>query len=178
MTQQTTLDRDRTAVIIMDFQKRIVANFASDPEGVVQRAAQVLDGARRAGIPVIHVEHRGGALQEYAPDVEIHQGVAPVAGDRVVTKVRTSPFSTTALDVMLREMGRDNLVLMGVSTSGCVLSTMRWAADINYSVMVVKDACSDPDAEVHRVLTEKIYPRQGTVLTVQEFLQAAGVAQS
>ena len=76
----------------------------------------------------------------------------------------------------MREMGRDSLVLMGVSTAGCVLSTIRWAADINYKVAVVSDGCDDPDPEVHRVLTEKIYPRQGPVMTAQEFLQAAGVA--
>ena len=176
MTQQVALDQDRTAVLIMDFQNRIVNNFASDPQGVVQRAAQVLQGARQAGISVIYVVHRGGPFRESSPDVEIHPGVAPAPGETIISKTRTSPFSTTGLDVMLREMGRDSLVLMGVATSGCVLSTMRWAADINYKLIVVADGCSDPDSEVHRVLTEKIYPRQGTVLTAQEFLQAAGVA--
>jgi len=72
---------------------------------------------------------------------------------------------------MLREMGVDTLILMGVATSGCVLSTIRWAVDINYKPVVVGDACSDPDPEVHRVLTEKVYPRQGTVLTAQAFCQ-------
>ena len=176
MTQQVTLDRDRTAIIIMDFQNRIVNNPAIDSQGVVHGAAQVLQGARQAGIPIIYVVHRGGAFKEISPDTEIHPGVAPTSGDQVIYKTRTSPFSTTGLDVMLREMGRDTLVLMGVATSGCVLTTMRWAADINYKVVVVSDGCTDPDPEVHRVLTEKVYPRQGTVLTAQEFLQAAGVA--
>jgi nicotinamidase-related amidase len=174
MTQQMTIDKGRAAVLIMDFQVRIVNNFASDPAGVVQKADQVLQGARQAGIPVIYVVHRGGPFREDSPDVEIHPGVAPAAGDQVITKTRTSPFSTTGLDVMLREMGRDSLVIMGVATSGCVLSTVRWAADINYSLTVVSDACSDPDAEVHRVLTEKIYPRQGAVITADEFLRAVG----
>ena len=176
MTQQSTLDRDRTAVLIMDFQIRIIKNTGSEPRGVIQKAAQVLEGARQAGIPVIYVVHRGGAFQESAPDVEVHPGVAPAPGERIVSKVKTSPFSNTAIDIMLREMGRDSLVLMGVATSGCVLSTVRWAADINYKITVVSDACDDPDPEVHRVLTEKIYPRQGTVMTTQEFLQAVGAA--
>ena len=176
MAQQLTLDRDRTAVIIMDFQNRIVNTASSDPQGVVKNAAQVLAGARRAGMPVIHVVHRGGAFKEVSPDTEIHPGVAPAPEDHVISKTKTSPFSTTGLDVMLREMGRDSLVLMGVATSGCVLSTVRWATDINYKVVVVSDGCDDPDPEVHRVLTEKVYPRQASVLTAQEFLQAAGVA--
>jgi len=172
MTQSLKIDRDKTAVVIMDFQQRIVANNASEPENVVKQAASVLDGARKAGIPVIYVMHRGGALTEYAPDVELHPGVPPAEGEKIITKVRPGPFSTTDLDVTLRESGRDTIGIMGVSTSGCVLSCTRWAVDVNYKFIVVSDACSDGDAEVHRVLTEKIYPRFGTVVNAQEFLNA------
>jgi nicotinamidase-related amidase len=66
-------------------------------------------------------------------------------------------------------MGVDTVILMGVATSGCVLSTIRWAFDINYKPYVLADACSDPDPEVHRVLTEKVYPRQDAVLSTQAF---------
>jgi nicotinamidase-related amidase len=172
VTQQAAIDRDKAVVLIMDFQQRIVNNVASEPDLVVSNAARVLDGARGAGIPVIYVVHRGGAFADYAPDVEIHEGVTPAEGETVITKVRPGPFSTTALDVSLREMGRDTLIVMGVATSGCVLSAVRWATDINYKFVVVADACSDADPEVHRVLTEKVYPRQGTVMTTDQFLGA------
>ena len=172
MTQALKIDRDKTAVVIMDFQQRIVANNASDPDGVVTQAASVLEGSRKAGIPVIYVMHRGGALTEYAPDVELHPGVPPIDGEKIITKVRPGPFSTTDLDVTLRELGCDTIVIMGVSTSGCVLSCTRWAVDVNYKFVVVSDACSDGDTEVHRVLTEKVYPRFGTVVSTQEFLNA------
>ena len=171
MTQPNTgIDPDKTAVLIEDFQQRIVANFASEPVAVVENAARALAGARRAGVPVIYVVHRGVPLAEYAQDVELHEAIAPAEGEMVITKYRAGPFSTTALDVTLREMGVDTLVVMGVATSGCVLSTVRWAADVNYKFIVVADACSDADPEVHRVLTEKVYPRQGTVMTTDQFL--------
>ena len=166
------IDAARSVILIEDFQQRIVNNVASEPEAVVRNAARVLEGARSAGIPVIYVVHRGGPFAEYAPDVEIHEGVAPAEGERIVTKTKTAPFSTTSLDVDLREMGKDTLVVMGVATSGCVLSTVRWAFDIGYKFIVVADACSDADPEVHRVLTEKVYPRQGTVVSTDEFLAA------
>jgi nicotinamidase-related amidase len=171
MAEQVTLDRNKSAVLIMDFQIRIVNNFASDPQGVVERAAQALRGARQAGIPVIYVVHRGGPFRDDAPDVEVHPGVAPAPGETIITKTKPGSFSTTGLDIRLRELGVDTVILMGVATSGCVLSTIRWAVDINYKPVVVADACSDPDPEVHRVLTEKVYPRQGTVLTTQDFCQ-------
>ena len=172
MTQQVAIDRDKAVILIMDFQERIVNNVASDPERVVRNASQALQAARQAGVPVIYVVHRGGAFQEYAPDVEIHRGVSPAAGETVLTKTKPGPFSTTGLDVTLRDMEKDTLVVMGVATSGCVLSAVRWANDINYKFIVLADACSDADPEVHRVLTEKVYPRQGTVMTTQQFVEA------
>jgi nicotinamidase-related amidase len=54
-----------------------------------------------------------------------------------------------------------------------VLSTVRWAADINYRLVVVSDACDDADEEVHRVLTEKVFPRQAMMLTAEQFVFAA-----
>ena len=173
MTQQLTkIDAAKSVVLIQDFQQRIVNNFATEPEAVVRNAARALAGARQAGVPVIYVVHRGGPFAEYAPDVELHPGVAPAEGEMVITKTKPGPFSTTALDVTLREMGKDTLIVMGIATSGCVLSSVRWAVDVNYSFIVVSDACSDADPEVHRVLTEKVYPRQGTVITTDQLLQA------
>ncbi|MFN8585532.1 MAG: isochorismatase family protein [Dehalococcoidia bacterium] len=173
MTQQmSVLDRDRAVVVIMDFQQGIVGTVARDPEGTVRRAASVLAAARAASVPVVHVVHRGGRFEAESPDVAIHPAVAPLDGERVFTKTKAGSFSTTGLDVLLRETGRDQLVLMGVATSGCVLSTLRWAADLGYRLVVVKDACDDADEEVHRVLTEKIYPRQASVVTAEEFARA------
>ena len=170
-TEQQPLDLARTAVLIMDFQNDIVNNVAQDPAAVVEKAAQVLSAARRSGVPVFHVIHRGGRFEEPSPGAEIHPGVLPAPGERVISKTKAGPFSTTGLDITLREMGVNTLALMGVATSGCVLSASRWATDIGYRVVVVKDACDDRDPEVHRVLTEKIFARQG-VLTAAEFLQA------
>jgi len=62
MAEPVTLDRHTSAVLIMDFQIRIVNNFASDPPGVVERAAHALRGARQAGIPVIYVVHGTGSV--------------------------------------------------------------------------------------------------------------------
>jgi nicotinamidase-related amidase len=170
MTQEpASIEAGRTAVVIMDFQNAIVDGYASDPQGTVARAAEVLGAARAAGIPVFHIIHRGGRFEEESDDSAEHVGVAALEGERVLIKVRAGSFSTTSLDVQLRELGRDTLVLMGVATSGCVLSTVRWGADINYRLIVVRDACDDADPEVHRVLTEKIFPRQATVLTAREF---------
>jgi nicotinamidase-related amidase len=61
------------------------------------------------------------------------------------------------------------------STNGVVLSTLRAAADMDFRVTVLADGCADPDAEGHRVLLEKVFPRQAEVLTVGVCVRRVGV---
>ncbi len=61
-------------------------------------------------------------------------------------------------------------VLTGISTSGVVLSTLRQAADLDYQLTVLADACADLDPEVHRVLMEKVFPRQATVVDTRAWV--------
>jgi nicotinamidase-related amidase len=71
-----------------------------------------------------------------------------------------SAFTGSDLDVLLRAAGGERIVLAGIATSGVVLSTVRQVADLNYRITVLSDACADADPEVHRVLMEKVFPRQ------------------
>jgi nicotinamidase-related amidase len=50
------------------------------------------------------------------------------------------------------------LVLFGITTSGITLSTLRLAFDLDFRCVVIKDACFGVDPEIHRVLTEEIFP--------------------
>jgi nicotinamidase-related amidase len=98
---------------------------------------------------------------------EVHADLTPKPGDIVVTKHRVSAFAGTDLDMILRASGIDTLILSGIATSGVVLSTLRHAADADYRLVAVDDCCADRDPEVHRVLMEKVFPRQATVKTAE-----------
>ncbi|HEV2254171.1 MAG TPA: isochorismatase family cysteine hydrolase [Streptosporangiaceae bacterium] len=106
------------------------------------------------------------------PGAAIHPAVAPAPGDLIVTKRRVSAFTGSDLEVVLRAAGIDHLVLTGIATSGVVLSTLRQAADLDYRLTVLADGCLDADPEVHRVLTDKVYPRQADVLGIAEWTQS------
>jgi nicotinamidase-related amidase len=169
MAKQLSIDRGKTAVLIMDYQKRQLSNFTEEfQNGLLKRANQVLAKARGERIPVIYVEVIRG---ERTPETEIHPAITPKSGEMVLTKRRTGPFTTTNLDEILKKQGIETLVLMGVSTSGCVLTTVRCAADMDYRLIVLSDCCADVDDEVQRVLMEKLFPRQASVITSEEFLQ-------
>jgi nicotinamidase-related amidase len=185
--------RPSTALLVMDFQRRIVTRYARD--GVVERAAEAAAAARASGVPVIYVRVAfrpghpevsprnrmfAGLRDVNAADDDgaaIHPGVAPEPGDVVVTKRRVSAFAGSDLDVVLRAGAIDHLVLCGIATSGVVLSTLRAAADLDFGLTVLRDACADADAEVHRVLVEKVFPRQAEVLDVAEWTAAVATAQ-
>lgn len=64
-----------------------------------------------------------------------------------------------------------SLILCGIATSGVVLSTVRWAADMDYDLVVVEDCCADGDDEVHRVLTRKVFPRQARVVSANAIIE-------
>ena len=174
MTEQLSLNPKKTAVLIMDYQNRQLSNFSDAfRDEILAKANTVLAKARRENVPVIYVEVRRG---ERTPETEIHPAITPESGEMVLTKSRTGPFSTTKLDEVLKKQGIETLVLMGISTSGCVLTTVRWAADIDYRLIVLSDCCADRDDEVQRVLMEKLFPRQTRVVTSQEFLKVLGGA--
>lgn len=65
-------------------------------------------------------------------------------------------------------------MLSRFATSGVVLSTLRQAADLDFSLTVLSDGCgdADADAELHRVLCEKLFPRRAQVLTVAAWASA------
>ena len=90
----------------------------------------------------------------------------------IITKHRVNAFYGTDLDMMLRAQGRDTLILMGHATSGVILSTVRYAADADYRLIVVEDGCADRDPQVHDLLMEKIFPRQATVAVAQDVVRA------
>jgi len=179
-----------TALLLMDFQNGIAGRPGFEP--VVEQAEKALDAARAAGLPVIFVRvafrpgypeiaasnlsfgaakaRAGEGMHLDQPGTQIIDRFAPRADEHIVVKKRISAFAGSDLELLLRGLGVDSLVLGGLSTSGVVLSTVRQAADLDFRLTVLADACGDGDPEVHRVLTEKVFPRQAVVTTVADWI--------
>jgi nicotinamidase-related amidase len=184
-----------TALLVMDVQQSIVDRFADDKE-YLPRLAGAIRTARGAGIRIIYVtvgfrtgypevSPRNKAFGAIAgtgrmtnddPGSAISSAVAPESGDVIVTKLRVSAFTGSDLEVVLRAGNTDSLVLTGIATSGVVLSTLRQAADLDYRLTVLADGCLDADPEVHRVLTEKVFPRQADVVRVADWAASLATA--
>ena len=128
--------------------------------------ARVLSAARASGVPVIHTRvqfapdgsdggvfvrkvraleqlYGGGPLSELMPDV------APVEGELVITKQYASAFFGTSLASTLVARGIDTVVLVGVSTSGCIRATGVDAVQHGFIPLVVRDAVGDRTPQTH-----------------------------
>ena len=192
MGKELSLDFGRTAVLAMDCQAGIVSIYAKPAEEFAERAAGVLRAARKAGLPVIHIQvgFRPG-LPEVSPRnklfaaikssvqhqklfegaaAAIHPALGPEPGDIVVTKHRVSAFTGTDLEMILRARETETLVLFGIATSGVVLSTLLEACDADYKIVVIADCCADLDAELHGALIDKLFPQRADVVTAEEFV--------
>ena len=178
-----------TALLVMDFQPEIVSRVGEEVLEPMQRAIAT---ARRHGVPVIFIKvgfrpgypevspanrafsalASGGAFVGEAS--RVHPALTVEPGDLEVAKKRISAFAGNDLEMILRARGIRTLVLSGISTSGVVLSTVRAAADLDYRLLVLGDCCADGDSEVHRVLLDKVFPRQAEVIDARRWGEDLG----
>jgi nicotinamidase-related amidase len=186
---QTVIDPARTALLVMDMQPAILDRF-EDADALLDRASQAISTVRSHGghigyvrvafedeeLAAIPAHSRmaaaaaagGGAFHVGSPSSAVHDRLAPQDGDIAVRKIRVGAFSTTDLHDQLHGREIDTLILAGLSTSGVVLTTVREAHDRDFRVFVLADVTADPQPGVHEFLTERIFPRQGEVITLAD----------
>lgn len=191
-----TIDPAHTAVLSMDCQAGIVSIYTKEAkDDFLARAASVLNHARAAGMTVIHIQvgFRPGlpevssrnALFSAVKSSEQHQrlfqeplgafpdAIAPQGDEIVITKHRVSAFAGTDLAMILRANDIDTLILLGIATSGVVLSTLVEAADADYRPAVIGDCCADLDLALHDCLIQRFFPARGTVLSAEGFIASS-----
>lgn len=173
-----TINLTETAVIVVDMQNGFGgpggwwARSGVDLSGiqaVIEPISQVLDHARRAGLPIIYLamdlDHAGGYLDERlagyfasvgsppaddslrcddSRDSEILPELTPQPGDVMVVKPRHSGFFKTDLDAILQERGITTLIVTGCTTSICVESTIRDAYFRDYRILLLTDCTAEP----------------------------------
>jgi ureidoacrylate peracid hydrolase len=158
--EPVTLDRARTAVIVVDMinefckpgGKMVLPGY----EALVPGQRAVISAAREAGVPVIwvHDAHRGNVRRdrewvkrtphsvEGTWATEIIEDLGARDDEIHVTKRRYSAFFQTDLDVTLKDLMVDQLIVFGVVTNICVRSTVHDAFFNGYEVVVPSDCCA------------------------------------
>ncbi len=186
-----TLHPQKTALLFADYYAHAFDVPHATERNVLKNAQALREAARGVGIPVLYcatVFREGfpevspnnrifsrikssGQMVVSNPAERIHPSMAPGPGEVVIGKHRVNPFIGTDLDMILRANGIEALVLAGTSTSGCVLSIVRYGADADYHVVLVEDCCVEPELGVHDFLLERIFPRYATITTANEVIK-------
>src|SRR5262245_32553577 len=175
----------------------------------IQNAVRLCKAGRAAGLPVFFAKgnHRSdnatsallltdtnNSLKPW-PNGEVTRGnMHVVAGDKssevipeleprpddyYIPKYRWSAFHQTYLDLALRSRGIDTIIISGGSTDVGVTSTVYSGRDLDYNLIVVRDACgTSHDQRAHDVFMELIFPRMSRVRTTDQVLEMIQKAKS
>ncbi|MFC5741504.1 hydrolase [Dyella tabacisoli] len=186
------LDPRTTALVLIDLQMGI-AGFAGGPRTateVFERAGAMAARFRAVGAPVILV--RVGYADDYADALrqptdrsspfppgglpanwwDFPEQLAVADSDIQIIKRQWNAFHGTELDLQLRRRGIKCIVLAGITTNNGVESTARTGWEQSYTQVLVEDAMSAVNAEMHRFSVENILPRLGFVRSTEQVLES------
>ncbi|WP_454914699.1 cysteine hydrolase family protein [Xanthobacter sediminis] len=176
-----------STVVVIDAQREYVDGHLP-LDGVAAALAAIgrlLDAARGAGAPVIHVAHKGaegsgGPFDPKGPGFAFAAPALPAQGEGVVEKTLPNAFAGTDLQARLAATGRKSVIFVGFMTHMCVSTTARAALDLGYVSYVAADAVATralpdplggpdiPAPDIHRAALAELADRFATVVTTAE----------
>ncbi len=185
------IKREDCALLVIDMQGDFISEGApiECPGGreIIPQLKKVIEFMRSKGIPVIYTQevHRpekvdfGRELEREEPEhclegtkgVEIVEELRPQPGDFVVPKRRYSGFYLTDLEILLKGLKKNVLILTGVATNVCVYGTALDAQQRDYHVVVLSDCVAGTDRELHRAFLRNIEYVLGDVTTSDEIMK-------
>jgi len=185
-------DLDGAALLVIDIQAFYYPGGMLplvEPEAASANARRLVEHFRKAGRPVIHVQHLPKGVDApdptgIDPQYRIHPDVLPRPGEVVIGKHYANAFRDTELLATLRNLGVTKLIVCGMQTHMCVEAAVRAAADLGFEVTVVRDACATraltdngvevPAAQVHAAALAAMASSYATVVSTAELTSHAG----
>ena len=192
---ENTLDPTKTGLVLVDLQKDTVPRFAKSPD-FLTNVVRILEYTRSVRMPVFLVQTRrhpeyideakviteqslkGGAthrsqgiLAESAPGTDFVDELRRQPGDFVIDKRRGNAFLATNLEMYLRHLQIDTVLVGGISTNAGVENTVRDGKDRDFNMVALSDCCSAKDDEAHDYCMRKVFPRVARVMTADEAIE-------
>jgi ureidoacrylate peracid hydrolase len=115
--------------------------------------------------PAVHGATEGSWEQEVIAEIE------PRPEDYIIPKYRWSTFHQTYFDLALRTRGIDTIIISGGSVDVGVASTVYAARDLDYNVVIVRDACSNSHENSMAAFMDTVFPRMARVRTTEQVLE-------
>ena len=153
---------------------------------VIPNVRRLMEACRQAGIEVIHTriesltrdgrdrslehKHLGIHHPPGSKDAQILEEVAPQGDEIVITKTCGGVFNGSNIEYVLRNLGIQHLIVVGVVTSGCVEVAVRDAADRGFQVLLVEDATATWSDEMQRAAMRAMDEIYAKVVSTSEML--------
>lgn len=190
------LDPGKTAILCHGLQKDFMVNTAPSvvavqnmlaERGAIPKMQKLIAEARRTGMSVVMIQHlkrpetepptgqvmhRVMFMLEGTPGADFIDELKPTPEDHVVQKRRASAFYQTDLELRLRCAGVKTLIVIGSQSEVGILSTVTYARDRDFDVVVVRDCCASRSKEDEEYMMEKYFPVHGKVTSSEELLAA------
>ncbi len=204
MDNHITLKRDKISMIVVDMQNGFLDDEGSmgktgmdisELKKTVEPVCSLVEACHSAGIPIIFTRmvqradfkdaglrlERRPALKDVSSlvagtwDADLDPRMDAHIEDYILDKTRYSSFYNTNLEVILRGLAVDTLIICGVTTEICVESTIRDAYFRDYKILVPEDAVAAMDLARHQGTLLTIQYGFGTVTTTGDVIDALGV---
>ena len=181
-----------TALIVMHYQTDILNLFPSVAPTLVTNTRILCDAARAKGIQIYFVKiqfspgypevssmNKNGeglkALGLFISDT-ISPGLGQQANEPLIQGHRVSVFYGTDLQVRLDSAGINTLIMVGIASTGVVLSSVAYASAADYRLFTVKDCCYDPDTIVNDHLFTTAFESRTNVLSLADAITVIGAS--
>lgn len=182
----------QAVLVVIDMQRDFIA--PESPLGcgtiglsTVAAVSQLLATARSSGIPIVYTKalvrpdlsdhglwKNGGQeprVVEGTTGAEIVPEIIPQAGDFVVLKRRPSAFFCTDLDIILRRLDADTLIVVGTTMSGCVRATVVDAFSRDFHVIVPPECVADRDMDVLTSNLRDVESKYASVVPLEHLIR-------
>src|SRR3984957_18204617 len=172
-----TVDPKSTALVLIDLQDGILGHAGLAPlsgKELLSQGKALAEKFRAAGAPVVLVNVGWAADSKDVlrapvdypthPEGGVPAGFSNLAeglaaeGDILITKRQWGAFTGTELDLQLRRRGIRTIVLGGVATNMGVESTAREAWELNYEIVIAKEATTSLATDMHEFAMTKVFP--------------------
>ncbi len=175
--RERAVELDRTALLLIDLQKSEYheAKIKAEPQHayffdrmknvVIPNGQKLIAACRRAGVEVIYttvecytLDGRDRSLDYKISGIFAAKGsweaqvldeLAPLPNEIVIPKMSSSVFMSTNIAYVLRNLGVEYVLTMGLLTDQCVESAVRDGCDLGFLMTLIDDACVTYSQERH-----------------------------
>ena len=185
----------RSAMIVIDMERGFTdpasAHCIVTARETVPACSKAMEMAREKGIPVFlvnriyrangsdveatryHTWVQGGKAMTPGStgplSYEMPAGMEPQPGDYTLIKPRFSAFFQTELDLILRRLRVETVILIGTTTPNCIRTSCYDAISLDYNVVILPECCSSQTEEIQRVNMEDMARVGAHLMTMDAF---------